>query len=49
MTGRNLALWTDLRGIDPDVNQFGNGNGKGLDYFTNPSSKSILFGLNINY
>jgi len=49
VTGRNLALWTDLRGIDPDVNQFGNGNGKGLDYFTNPSSKSILFGLNINY
>ncbi|MFM1879531.1 MAG: hypothetical protein RLZZ241_2397, partial [Bacteroidota bacterium] len=49
VTGRNLALFTDLRGIDPDVNQFGNGNGKGLDYFTNPGSKSILLGITINY
>ena len=32
-----------------DVNQFGDGVGKGLDYFTNPSSKSVVFGININY
>ena len=49
LTGRNLALWTKIKGIDPDVNQFGAGVGKGLDYFTNPSSKSIVFGININY
>jgi len=49
LTGRNLALFTNIRGIDPDVNQFGNGNGKGLDYFTNPASKSFLFGITINY
>lgn len=49
LTGRNLALWTKIQGIDPDVNQFGAGVGKGLDYFTNPSSKSIVFGININY
>ena len=49
VTGRNLALWTKIKGIDPDVNQFGAGVGKGLDYFTNPSSKSIVFGININY
>ena len=49
LTGRNLALFTNIRGIDPDVNQFGNGNGKGLDYFTNPASKSYLFGITINY
>jgi TonB-linked SusC/RagA family outer membrane protein len=49
LTGRNLALWSKIEGIDPDVNQFGTGVGKGLDYFTNPSSKSIVFGININY
>ena len=49
VTGRNLALWSKVKGIDPDVNQFGTGVGKGLDYFTNPSSKSIVFGININF
>ncbi|MGO4818744.1 SusC/RagA family TonB-linked outer membrane protein [Flavobacterium sp. W22_SRS_FP1] len=49
VTGRNLALWTKIKGIDPDVNQFGSGVGKGLDYFTNPSSKSLVFGMNINF
>lgn len=49
VTGRNLALWSKIDGIDPDVSQFGNGLAKGVDYFTNPSSKSIVFGININY
>ncbi len=49
VTGRNLALWTKIKGIDPDVNQFGTGVGKGVEYFTNPSSKSVVFGININY
>jgi len=47
-TGRNLVLWTNIKGIDPDVSQF-SGLGKGLDYFTNPSSKSMVFGITINY
>jgi len=47
-TGRNLFLWTKIDGIDPDVSQF-SGLGKGLDYFTNPSSKSVVFGITINY
>jgi hypothetical protein len=49
LTGRNLALWSKIKGIDPDVSQFGSGLAKGVDYFTNPSSKSIVFGININY
>lgn len=47
-TGRNLLLWTNVDGIDPDISQF-SGLGKGLDYFTNPSSKSVVFGITINY
>jgi len=49
LTGRNLILWTKIEGIDPDVNQFGQGVSKGIDYFSNPSSKSVVFGININY
>ncbi|WP_170110503.1 SusC/RagA family TonB-linked outer membrane protein [Flavilitoribacter nigricans] len=48
-TGRNLFLWDNLEGIDPQVNQFGVGNSRGLDYFTNPSTKSVLFSLRITY
>ncbi len=49
VSGRNLFVWDNLNGIDPQVNQFGVGNSRGLDYFTNPSTKSILFNLKINY
>ncbi len=49
LTGRNLALWTDILGIDPQTNQTGVGNGFGIDYFTNPASKTYLFTLKIKY
>ena len=48
-TGRNLFLWTEAVGVDPEVNQFGVGNGFGLDYFTNPSTKSFLFSIAVNF
>ena len=49
VTGRNLVLWTDILGIDPEINQFGVSNGFGIDYFTNPSTRSLLFSINITY
>ncbi|MCI4671166.1 MAG: SusC/RagA family TonB-linked outer membrane protein [Bacteroidia bacterium] len=49
VTGRNLILWTRLAGVDPEVNQFGVGNGFGIDYFTNPTTRSLIFNLNITY
>lgn len=49
VTGRNLALWTKYSGIDPETNLTGPSNGRGLDYFNNPSTKSYLFSLRINY
>jgi TonB-linked SusC/RagA family outer membrane protein len=49
VTGRNLLVWDDLEGVDPQVNQFGVGNSRGLDYFTNPSTKSFLFNLKVNF
>ncbi len=49
VTGRNLALWTDIVGFDPEVNQSGVNNGFGTEYFTNPSTRSWLFTINLNF
>ena len=49
ITGRNLFLWTPYRGIDPDTNLTGPSNGRGLDYFQNPNTKSVLCKLTINF
>lgn len=49
ITGRNLALWTKYSGIDPETNLTGPSNGRGLDYFNNPSTKSFFFTIKINY
>lgn len=48
-SGRNLFIWTDVVGIDPDVNQFGVGRGKGLDYFSNPGTRTFAFSIKMNY
>ena len=49
LTGRNLVLWTDVIGNDPDKNFAGVGNSRGLDYYTNPSTKSYMFNFNITF
>jgi TonB-linked SusC/RagA family outer membrane protein len=49
LTGRNLKLWTDYTGNDPEGNVFGPGNGQGLDYFNNPTTKSWIFGIQLSY
>lgn len=49
ITGRNLVLWTDIVGFDPEVNQSGVNNGFGTEYFTNPSTRSWLFTVNLNF
>ena len=48
-SGRNLVIWSDVVGIDPDINQFGVGRARGLDYFSNPGSRTYAFGINFNF
>ncbi len=49
VTGRNLFIATDADGVDPDLNLTGATNGRGLDYFTNPGTRSYLFTIKVNY
>lgn len=49
VTGRNLYLWTNYQGIDPETNLTGVSNGRGLDYFNNPSTRSIVFAIKLTY
>ncbi|MCB0571928.1 MAG: SusC/RagA family TonB-linked outer membrane protein [Phaeodactylibacter sp.] len=50
LTGRNLLLWTDYQGNDPDTNLTGAGqNGFGLDYFNNPGTRTYKVTLNLNF
>lgn len=49
ISGRNLAIWTDVLGIDPEVNQSGVDNGFGIEYFTNPSTKSWVASVKLNF
>ncbi|MEM9327975.1 MAG: outer membrane beta-barrel protein, partial [Bacteroidota bacterium] len=48
-TARNLFHWDDIPGIDPEINQTGVGNARGLEYFTNPSTESYLFSIEVNF
>lgn len=49
LTGRNLILWTNYTGTDPESNVTGAGLARGQDWFANPSTKSILFSVLIKY
>jgi TonB-linked SusC/RagA family outer membrane protein len=49
-TGRNLWLWTeDDLGQDPESNLTGGSNGRGLQYFNAPNTKSIIFSVNLKF
>jgi TonB-linked SusC/RagA family outer membrane protein len=49
VTGRNIYLWTNYTGVDPETNLTGVSNGRGLDYFNNPSTRSIIFSIKFTY
>lgn len=49
VTGRNLILWTEFEGNDPDTNLSGVSVARGIDYFNNPGTQSYLFSLGVDF
>jgi len=50
LTGRNLWLNTNYKGVDPETSLTGAGSRiNGLDYFNNPGSKSFIMGLRVSF
>lgn len=49
VTGRNLFLWTKFEGNDPDTNVSGVRASRGIDYYNNPSTRSIVFSASVTF
>jgi hypothetical protein len=49
LTGRNLLLFTDYTGVDPETNLTGSSNGVGLDYFNMPNTRSYGAALRVTF
>jgi TonB-linked SusC/RagA family outer membrane protein len=49
VAGRNLAVWTDYTGADPETNLAGAETGaRGVDWFNNPQTRSFVFSVTLN-
>ena len=49
-SGTNVWTWTNYSGADPEVNSLdGSTTAQGLDFFTFPQVRTILFGLNLGF
>lgn len=50
LTAQNLWTWTKYSGYDPEVNAYGTSAVElGVDYGTYPQSKTIIFGINVEF
>ena len=49
MSGRNLFTWTNVEGFDPENNLTGASRGRGLEYFSNPGTRSVLATLKFGF
>ncbi|MGI4874810.1 MAG: SusC/RagA family TonB-linked outer membrane protein [Janthinobacterium lividum] len=49
VSGRNLWLISGVKNIDPDSNLAGSGSARGIVYFNNPSTRSYLATLRLDF
>jgi len=50
VTGQNLLTLTKYSGYDPEVNAYGASSvALGVDYGTYPQSKTVIFGVNVEF
>jgi len=49
ITATNLLTFTKYKGMDPEVNQWGNSSVQGIDWGTYPQSRTFTLGLNVEF
>jgi TonB-linked SusC/RagA family outer membrane protein len=49
VSGRNLWLSTNYKGVDPETSLTGANNAQGMDYFNMPGTKSYTIALRVNF
>jgi TonB-dependent starch-binding outer membrane protein SusC len=48
-SGRNLGLWSDYSGLDPEVNSYGGRNFVRVDAYANPNARRLAAQLNFTF
>ncbi|HEU4648740.1 MAG TPA: SusC/RagA family TonB-linked outer membrane protein [Gemmatimonadales bacterium] len=49
LAGRNLAVWTDYSGVDPETNLGGSETAaRGIDFFNNPQTRTFVLSVTLN-
>lgn len=46
---RNIIIWSELKGLDPEATQGNNNMGGGFERFSLPGTSSYGFGLNVKF
>ena len=49
LSGRNLAIWSDYPGVDPEVNSYGGRNFVRIDAYALPMIRRFSAGFNLQY
>lgn len=49
LAGRNLAVWTDYSGLDPEINQAGQSNFGATDFMTQPPVRYFTARINLSF
>lgn len=49
VTGRDLICWSNLVGVDPESNNYGISNARGMDYFSSPATRSVVFNVQLTF
>ena len=49
LAARNLAIWTDYTGLDPEVNSQGGNNFTTNDFFAQPPVRYLIARLNVTF
>jgi TonB-linked SusC/RagA family outer membrane protein len=49
LSGRNLAVWSDYEGVDPEVNSYGGRNFVRIDAYASPPTRRLAAAINLTY